>query len=147
MVLIYLYHGDLYSDLWKSDLCFRPPATVVTLWVASCKMLFILVYDLWSQNEKIRIIIIIIIIVELHTFQALQMKCYHQIFPATTICYYVPYKLLYNLHIQSVNKMLAKKLIDDKTRDYMNARRVAKVILDRHHGKEAGKTLKSLVLE
>ena len=38
------------------------------------------------------------------------------------------------LHIQSVNKMLAKKLIDDKTRDYMNARRVAKVILDRHHG-------------
>ena len=37
------------------------------------------------------------------------------------------------LHIQSVNKMLAKKLIDDKTRDYMNARRVAKVILDRHH--------------
>ena len=102
---------------------------------------------LWSQNEKIRIIIIIIIIVELHTFQALQMKCYHQIFPATTICYYVPYKLLYNLHIQSVNKMLAKKLIDDKTRDYMNARRVAKVILDRHHSKEAGKTLKSLVLE
>ena len=100
---------------------------------------------LWSQNEKIRIIIIII--VELHTFQALQMKFYHQIFPATTICYYVPYKLLYNLHIQSVNKMLAKKLIDDKTRDYMNARRVAKVILDRHHGKEAGKTLKSLVLE
>ena len=43
--------------------------------------------------------------------------------------------------------MLAKKLIDDKTRDYMNARRVAKVILDRHHSKEAGKTLKSLVLE
>lgn len=38
------------------------------------------------------------------------------------------------LRIQSVNKMLAKKLIDDKTRDYMNARRVAKVILDRHHG-------------
>ena len=33
------------------------------------------------------------------------------------------------LHIQSVNKMLAKKLIDDKTRDYMNARRVAKVII------------------
>ena len=45
MVLIYLYHGDLYSHLWKSDLYFRPPATVVTLWVASCEMLFILVYD------------------------------------------------------------------------------------------------------
>ena len=44
MVLIYLYHGHLYSDLWKSDLYFRPPATVVTLWVASCEMLFILVY-------------------------------------------------------------------------------------------------------
>ena len=28
---------------------------------------------------------------------------------------------------QSVNKVLAKKLIDDKTRDYMNARRTAKV--------------------
>ena len=28
---------------------------------------------------------------------------------------------------QSVNKLLAKKLIDDKTRDYMNARRVSKV--------------------
>ena len=28
---------------------------------------------------------------------------------------------------QSVNKALAKKLIDDKTREYMNARRVAKV--------------------
>jgi len=26
-----------------------------------------------------------------------------------------------------VNKALAKKLIDDKTRDYMNARRVSKV--------------------
>ncbi|XP_073238338.1 cleavage stimulation factor subunit 3-like isoform X1 [Porites lutea] len=32
----------------------------------------------------------------------------------------------YNAFEQSVNKMLAKKLIDDKTRDYMNARRVAK---------------------
>ena len=61
MVLIYLYHGDLYSHLWKSDLYFRPPATVVTLWVASCEM-----EPKWSQNEKIRIIIIII--VELHTF-------------------------------------------------------------------------------
>ena len=30
---------------------------------------------------------------------------------------------------QSVNKTLAKKLIDDKTREYMNARRVAKVLL------------------
>ena len=24
MLFIYLYHGDLYSDLWKSDLYFRP---------------------------------------------------------------------------------------------------------------------------
>lgn len=46
---------------------------------------------------------------------------------------YVPYKL-FIAYIQSVNKMLAKKLIDDKTRDYMNARRVAKVVLDRHRG-------------
>ena len=23
MLFIYLYHGDLYSDLWKSDLYFR----------------------------------------------------------------------------------------------------------------------------
>ena len=21
MLFVYLYHGDLYSDLWKSDLC------------------------------------------------------------------------------------------------------------------------------
>lgn len=28
---------------------------------------------------------------------------------------------------QSVNKVLAKKLIDEKTREYMNARRAAKV--------------------
>ena len=26
MLFIYLYHGDLYSDLWKSDLYFRPAA-------------------------------------------------------------------------------------------------------------------------
>ena len=45
MVLTYLYHWDLYSDLRKSDPYFRPPATVVTLWVASCEMLFILVYN------------------------------------------------------------------------------------------------------
>lgn len=32
----------------------------------------------------------------------------------------------YNAFEQSVNKLLAKKLIDDKTRDYMNARRVSK---------------------
>ncbi|XP_074613166.1 cleavage stimulation factor subunit 3-like isoform X2 [Acropora palmata] len=32
----------------------------------------------------------------------------------------------YNSFEQSVNKALAKKLIDDKTREYMNARRVAK---------------------
>ena len=25
MLFIYLYHGDLYSDMWKSDLYFRPP--------------------------------------------------------------------------------------------------------------------------
>ena len=24
MLFIYLYHDDLYSDLWKSDLYFRP---------------------------------------------------------------------------------------------------------------------------
>ena len=24
MLFVYLYRGDLYSDLWKSDLCFRP---------------------------------------------------------------------------------------------------------------------------
>ena len=24
MLFIYLYHGDLYPDLWKSDLYFRP---------------------------------------------------------------------------------------------------------------------------
>ena len=24
MLFIYLYRGDLYSDLWKSDLHFRP---------------------------------------------------------------------------------------------------------------------------
>lgn len=41
------------------------------------------------------------------------------------------YRKFYNRPIlstfQSVNKLLAKKLIDDKTRDYMNARRVSKV--------------------
>ena len=26
MLFICLYHGDLYSDLWKSDLYFRPIA-------------------------------------------------------------------------------------------------------------------------
>ena len=25
MLFIYLYHGDLYSDLWKSDLYFSDP--------------------------------------------------------------------------------------------------------------------------
>ena len=24
MLFVYLYRGDLYSDLWKSDLYFRP---------------------------------------------------------------------------------------------------------------------------
>ena len=24
MLFIYLYHGDLYTNLWKSDLYFRP---------------------------------------------------------------------------------------------------------------------------
>ena len=146
MVLIYLYHGDLYSDLWKSDLCFRPPATVVTLWVASCKMLFILVYDFmepewknkdnYNNNNNCRTTHILGIADEMLPLDISSnnnlLLCSLQIVI---------------LHIQSVNKMLAKKLIDDKTRDYMNARRVAKVILDRHHGKEAGKTLKSLVLE
>ena len=33
-----------------------------------------------------------------------------------------------DFYFQSVNKALAKKLIDDKTREYMNARRVAKVL-------------------
>ena len=28
MLFIYLYHGDLYSDLWKSDLHFRPAVTI-----------------------------------------------------------------------------------------------------------------------
>ena len=26
MQFLYLYHGDLYSDLWKSDLYFSPAA-------------------------------------------------------------------------------------------------------------------------
>ena len=26
MQFVYLYHGDLYSDLWKSDLYFSPAA-------------------------------------------------------------------------------------------------------------------------
>ena len=26
MLFIYLYHGNLYSDLWKGDLYFRPAA-------------------------------------------------------------------------------------------------------------------------
>ena len=26
MLFIYLYHGVLYSDMWKSDLYFRSPA-------------------------------------------------------------------------------------------------------------------------
>ena len=30
MLFIYLYHGDLYSDLWKSDLNFRPAGITVT---------------------------------------------------------------------------------------------------------------------
>ena len=25
MLFICLYHGDLYSDMWKGDLYFRPP--------------------------------------------------------------------------------------------------------------------------
>ena len=29
MLFIYLYHGDLYSDLWKSDLQFRPAVPFV----------------------------------------------------------------------------------------------------------------------
>ena len=32
MLFIYLYHGDLYSDLWKSDLYFRPTGITVTHW-------------------------------------------------------------------------------------------------------------------
>ena len=31
MLFIYLYHGDLYSDLWKSDLYFRPAALICYL--------------------------------------------------------------------------------------------------------------------
>ena len=27
MLFIYLYHDDLYSDLWKSDLYFTPAAS------------------------------------------------------------------------------------------------------------------------
>ena len=30
MLFIYLYHGDLYSDLWTSDLYFRPTGITVT---------------------------------------------------------------------------------------------------------------------
>ena len=31
MLSIYLYHGDLYSDLWNSDLYFTdPPHSIVT---------------------------------------------------------------------------------------------------------------------
>ena len=29
MLFIYLYRGDLYSDLWKSDLYFRPAGKVL----------------------------------------------------------------------------------------------------------------------
>ena len=28
LLLIYLYHGDQYSDLWKSHLYFRPAVTI-----------------------------------------------------------------------------------------------------------------------
>ena len=31
MLFIYLYHGDLHSDLWKSYLYFRPAVALVTI--------------------------------------------------------------------------------------------------------------------
>ena len=30
MLFIYLYHGDQYADLWKSDLYFRPTISALT---------------------------------------------------------------------------------------------------------------------
>ena len=43
MLFIYLYHGDLYSDLWKSDLFFSP----VTWWFHRCQVrLTIVIFDL-----------------------------------------------------------------------------------------------------
>lgn len=35
--------------------------------------------------------------------------------------------LIYGFYLQGINVHLAKKMIEDRSRDYMNARRVAKV--------------------
>ena len=32
MLFICLYHGDLYSDMWKGDLYFRPPTKKMLKW-------------------------------------------------------------------------------------------------------------------
>ena len=37
MLFIYLYHGDLYSDLWKSDLYFRPTESRCLVFTPSIK--------------------------------------------------------------------------------------------------------------
>ena len=34
MLFIYLYHGDLYPDLWKSDPYFRSADRGQTIWVS-----------------------------------------------------------------------------------------------------------------
>ena len=55
MRFIYLYHGDLYSDLWKSDLYFRLAAfnmsstpSFTTVW--NIKFFLTLKINFWTQR-------------------------------------------------------------------------------------------------
>ena len=54
MLFSYLYHGDLYSDLWKSDLYFGP--AVLSMWETQqgSKFRVILFYTICKRGKWIK---------------------------------------------------------------------------------------------
>ena len=53
MLFIYLYYGDLCSDLWKSDLYFRPAGITVTH-RRSAKSFRLLIYEYHLSSGSLR---------------------------------------------------------------------------------------------